>query len=83
MSTNTAKSKHSREDNADRPQGNTTGAIVQVSTAPQVSFREDGSIVGLESDEEDDNDSQGNHVMESQGMQGSEHQDEGEAHADP
>jgi len=44
-------------DNADRPQGSATGAVARTHTTSQVSVRDDGTMAGLESDEENDNDS--------------------------
>jgi len=90
---------HQTGHNADRPQESVMNTFVQTRATPQVSFREAGTIAGLESDEEDGNDSKGNHpksqttvttaafgaecVSEAQGTQGSEHQDKEEACADP
>jgi len=44
-------------DNEDRPQGSTTDIAPRTCTAPQVSIQDDGTIAGLQSDEESDNNS--------------------------
>jgi len=43
-------------DNTDRPQGSATGSVARTHTASQASVRDDGTMAGLESDEENDND---------------------------
>jgi len=56
-------------------QGNATGAIVPIRTPREISYREDGTVAGLESDKENDKDLNTNCGVESRGAQGSEHQD--------
>jgi len=67
----------------DGSQEDTTDAIVQVHAPPQVHYREDGTLTRLKSDKEGVDGLEANHEIESQRVQGSEHQDEEGVHADP
>jgi len=71
------------EDSANKPQGSTSGTIVQACNNAQVSLREDGTLCGLHSDKEIDNKSKQNSATQPRGTQGSEQQDDGEVQNDP
>ena len=71
------------KDSANRPQGSTSGTIVRARNTVQVSLREDGTLCGLNSDEEIDNESKQDNTTQPRGTQGSEQQDGGDVQNEP